>query len=134
MTYQEQLKHPKWQQKRLEVLEANEFTCSSCGSKDKQLHVHHPRYKKGAKIWEYEDGELECLCVDCHSQDHEIMELINDGLAQLGYSSKMQLLGYLDSMITPVIRHKQDESYCEGFADRFRNNTKSIIHMISKSF
>lgn len=46
------------------------FTCHSCGSKDKQLQVHHPRYIKGRCVWEYDDNELVCWCSDCH-KDYE---------------------------------------------------------------
>lgn len=31
MTYTEQLQHPNWQRKRLEVMEAAEFSCELCG-------------------------------------------------------------------------------------------------------
>jgi hypothetical protein len=40
-SYYDLLKHPEWQKKRLKVLEAAEFECATCGSKDKTLHVHH---------------------------------------------------------------------------------------------
>ena len=51
-TYFKMLKSPKWQKKRLEVLEAAEFKCSNCGSSEKTLHIHHSYYEKGKAPWE----------------------------------------------------------------------------------
>lgn len=66
MTYAEQLKSPKWQKKRLEILERDKFTYLSCGDTEKQLHVHHGIYLKGKMAWEYENETLHTLCCDCH--------------------------------------------------------------------
>lgn len=66
--YAKQLKDPRWQKRRLEVMNANNFTCEMCGEKDETLHVHHVNYKKGAKPWEYELRELRCFCETCHSE------------------------------------------------------------------
>jgi Zn finger protein HypA/HybF involved in hydrogenase expression len=81
MTYQEQIRHPKWQKKRLEVLKANKFRCQDCGNKEQELHVHHPFYRKGAMIWEYKVDELESLCHKCHKERHDITDKINKALA-----------------------------------------------------
>lgn len=64
--YWKKLKDPRWQKKRLEVMEKAEFTCKTCSAKDKTLTVHHINYRKGAEPWDYEDDELACLCEDCH--------------------------------------------------------------------
>lgn len=53
MTYTEQIKSPKWQKKRLKILERDEYTCKSCFNKEKTLHVHHLQYRKECNIWEY---------------------------------------------------------------------------------
>lgn len=70
MKYAEQIKSPKWQKKRLEILKRDEFTCQECGNKELTLHVHHKHYNKGAKIWEYENWELTTLCEICHNIQH----------------------------------------------------------------
>lgn len=70
-TYFEKLKDPRWQKKRLEVLEAGNWTCVDCGDKDSTLHVHHRQYFKGREPWEYEVGQLEVLCEECHRTGHE---------------------------------------------------------------
>ena len=43
-TYQEKLKHPKWQKKRLEILQRDEFKCVHCLDGESTLHVHHNMY------------------------------------------------------------------------------------------
>jgi 5-methylcytosine-specific restriction endonuclease McrA len=65
MTYSEKLKDPRWQKKRLEVLERAGWACEDCGTDTKQLEVHHPLYLKGREPWEY-NKSLMCLCSDCH--------------------------------------------------------------------
>lgn len=66
MTYKEKLKDPRWQKKRLEILERDNFTCCQCGDKEETLHVHHKGYIKGNEPWEYDNNYLETLCETCH--------------------------------------------------------------------
>ena len=77
MNYKEQIKSPKWQKKRLEVLELRGFKCEECKCEDKQLHVHHRFYIKGRKYWEYDNDVLQVLCEDCHQKEHEKPEEID---------------------------------------------------------
>lgn len=56
------------------MLEAADWTCSSCESKEKTLHVHHRIYIRGRKPWEYEASDLLVLCEDCHGVHHETKE------------------------------------------------------------
>lgn len=70
MDYNELLKSPKWQKKRLEVLQRDNFTCQVCGSKDKTLNVHHTYYDRTKKPWEYPMGAFITLCEECHKKEH----------------------------------------------------------------
>jgi len=72
MTYAEQLKHPKWQKKRLEVMSEADFKCQKCKSGDNTLNVHHKKYIKGRKAWQYRIQDFECLCENCHKFTHEL--------------------------------------------------------------
>jgi hypothetical protein len=83
MTYSEQLRHPNWQRVRLEVLNASDWQCGICGSKDKMLHVHHKQYIKGRMAWEYEISNFDALCDVCHSETHDTKALINEILASI---------------------------------------------------
>lgn len=95
LSYGEQLKHPKWQRRRLECLEAAGWECGNCGCKDTTLHVHHKRYLKGRMAWEYGDAELEVLCETCHQAEHITAEKVQQVLAATHTASALALLsGY----------------------------------------
>jgi len=68
MDYSEQLKSPKWQKKRLEIMQRDKFTCQLCGDKETTLNVHHINYINNKKCWEYKDKELITLCEHCHKE------------------------------------------------------------------
>jgi len=70
-TYFQKLQDPRWQKKRLEALEAAEWTCQCCMDSESTLHVHHRAYFKGREPWDYEVKQLEVLCKDCHESHHE---------------------------------------------------------------
>jgi hypothetical protein len=97
-TYSELLLDPRWQKKRLQILEAAEWRCAHCEDSEKTLHVHHLLYRKGAKPWEYEDRELIVLCADCHKSDHRLRDEIADGLARSGSICFPQIIGYLTGL------------------------------------
>jgi hypothetical protein len=71
MTYQEQLEDPRWQKKRLEVFQRDNFTCQRCWSSKKQLHAHHRYYISGRMAWQYSASALLTLCRDCHREVKE---------------------------------------------------------------
>lgn len=65
-TYAEKLRDPRWQKKRLEVMERDKFCCRRCYDRDSTLNVHHFAYRRGLAPWEYRNNELVTLCEDCH--------------------------------------------------------------------
>jgi hypothetical protein len=71
-TYAELLRDPRWQRRRLEIMERDNFTCLECNSHEKTLNVHHCYYESGLMPWEYPDDALKTLCQDCH----EIRQMI----------------------------------------------------------
>lgn len=75
--YLQLLKDPRWQKKRLQILQRDKFTCQHCGNTEKQLHVHHFRYSNVP--WddlENEDKYLITLCIDCHEKETETQKHI----------------------------------------------------------
>ena len=64
--YFEKLKDPRWQKKRLEILERDNWTCRYCGDTEKTLHVHHLFYIPKVEPWEIHNGFLLTLCERCH--------------------------------------------------------------------
>ena len=73
--YKSQYLHPKWQKKRLKILNRDDFKCCRCKSEEKTLHVHHKYYiNDGRKVWEYPNEALITLCEGCHETEHINME------------------------------------------------------------
>lgn len=114
MNYAQQIKHPNWQRKRLEVLEYYNFECMECGAKESTLNIHHPFYKRGAMIWQYEIEELQCLCEKCHKEEHAIDEQIKKLLSETYADNKLRILGQLKGS-KPYHDHKNMESFNEMF-------------------
>lgn len=73
-TYLEKLKDPRWQRKRLEVLDRAEFRCEVCMDSEATLHVHHKAYFKGREPWEYDADQLSAICENCHAEHHDTEE------------------------------------------------------------
>lgn len=67
-TYSEKLKDPRWQKKRLKILERDGFKCCYCGDEETTLNVHHKKYT--GEPWEANNEDLETLCETCHSLEH----------------------------------------------------------------
>lgn len=65
--YSEKLKDPRWQKKRLEILQRDEFTCQNCGDKENTLNVHHIAYS--GEPWEAPNNLLITYCEECHKQE-----------------------------------------------------------------
>lgn len=72
MIYPEQYKHPLWQKKRLEILEAADWKCEFCLSKDDTLHAHHISYRREADVWDYPLSNFLSLCENCHKFIHSL--------------------------------------------------------------
>jgi hypothetical protein len=64
IAYSDKLKNPKWQKKRLKVLERDNWTCTLCGDTETTLNVHHKKYK--GEPWDIDDSELKTYCYYCH--------------------------------------------------------------------
>ena len=69
MTYAEKFKDPRWQKKRLKVLERDNWQCQECGDKETTLHVHHLRYLPNKAPWDYSNNDLLTLCSFCHEDE-----------------------------------------------------------------
>lgn len=63
-SYAEKLKDPRWQKKRLEIFQRDDFMCQLCNSKERTLHVHHTEYS--GDPWEADDNSLITYCELCH--------------------------------------------------------------------
>lgn len=103
MDWKEQYRHPNWQRKRLEALEEADYVCRRCGGGDDTLHVHHRRYIKGRKVWEYAVRELEVLCESCHEITHSELELLKGLIAQIPSDALNEVIGLLTGFCSTAI-------------------------------
>lgn len=69
--YSEKLRDPRWQKKRLLILERDKWACQICGDDKSTLNVHHRWYEPGQEPWDATDLQLVTLCDDCHKSESE---------------------------------------------------------------
>lgn len=69
--YQQKLKDPRWQKKRLEILERDDWTCQNCFDYESTLVVHHRSYLPNVSPWDYPDDSLVTLCEECHENEKD---------------------------------------------------------------
>lgn len=72
--YSEKLKNPKWQKRRLEIFNRDNWKCQKCSDNETELVVHHKFYDKNTDPWQYGDDDLSTLCVNCHENEHKIID------------------------------------------------------------
>lgn len=82
-TYKEKLLHPKWQKKRLSILQRDKFTCQGCGDIETTLHIHHLKYNPNREPWDIEDEYLITYCSDCHLLIEFIKENHNEQITDI---------------------------------------------------
>ena len=71
--YAKALQHPKWQRKRLKIMERDKWRCKDCGNTEAQLHVHHLHYS--CKFpWQELNTNLITLCNSCHAKAHKLVK------------------------------------------------------------
>ena len=65
-TYSDKLKDPRWQKRRLRVMERDDWKCRDCRNHRSQLHVHHCYYIPGVDPWDQPEEAMLTLCDECH--------------------------------------------------------------------
>lgn len=149
--YSKKLRDPRWQKKRLEIMQRDEFTCQSCFDSESPLNVHHCYYEYGNDPWGYPDKSLVTLCESCH--EIETIEASNTKsdlikiLSQQGFlSSHFHELctGFIHfefkcpeyestvwgwALSAPEIFQyivEQHRQHCKQLADSFREGKKDV--------
>lgn len=92
-SYWDLLRDPRWQRKRLEIMERAGFECEDCGCDDTTLNVHHSYYEKGMNPWDYPDLSLHCLCEPCHEKAQEVLRKLHRQIGRLSLTEIEVLLG-----------------------------------------
>lgn len=111
MTYKEKLLDPRWQKKRLEILERDNWTCGHCGDTETTLHVHHFYYEKGKDPWEIDDYGLMAVCADCHAVNHlKMTELEKSLLGSVRSANRgnAEFLKLVNRVVTNAINDREN--------------------------
>lgn len=69
------LKDPRWQKKRLEIMNRDDFTCLLCSDKETSFNIHHKAYRANTSPWDYEDSNFQTLCEHCHAAVEELKKI-----------------------------------------------------------
>lgn len=78
--YGVKLQDPRWQKKRLEILDRDGFACQLCKDKESTLHVHHLKYI-GDNPWDTPDSLLITVCEACHEAEHMNLDQLSKKIA-----------------------------------------------------
>lgn len=97
-SYAELLKDPRWQRKRLQILERDGWKCTSCEAENVTLHVNHRRYAKSGNPWEVGDADLETLCEKCHEEESSTYRRARDLLCPLSTDDKEHVCGTMTGL------------------------------------
>jgi hypothetical protein len=96
-SYSSKLRDARWQKKRLEIMQRDNWTCRSCGANGEgvTLNVHHAYYITGRSPWEYPEYSLFTYCEDCHTyrrglEPHYMLAICN--LDRFEYASLLRLI------------------------------------------
>ncbi len=119
VSYKEKLRDPRWQRKKNEVLNRDNYQCFDCKSTTKNLQVHHLDYIQGIDPWEYPMDMLRTLCEKCHEKEkgridmerHLATTLMHKGFLMsdlLAFSCKLETDTQFCETLLKVLRDFQE--------------------------
>jgi hypothetical protein len=130
--YFAKLKDPRWQRKRLEILERDGWQCNRCGETATALNVHHRYYLKNRDPWDYEDDSLVSLCDPCHKNAEVLRQeliktvgVLHDAMAEqaIGYMQAQRVIDSDTPMSIALVSHEQ----VEGIADFLHTDDQVVF-------
>lgn len=107
-TYAEKLKDPRWQKKRLQILERDGWKCVVTGEKNQTLHVHHRRYHKDP--WDAPNEELETVC----EWVHEAISNFDKGLRSYYKDASISARDIMYSIVTAADTEARLAGHCDS--------------------
>jgi hypothetical protein len=132
-SYSEKLRSPKWQKRRLEILERDGWACQNCGDTEATLNVHHCYYDRDKEPWDYPGKSLITLCENCHMLERGAIRMTYDrmemGFNQSGFISKDFLLLIEDIDRWNIVEDKNFLMYAFSEILKNRDLQKKIIKM-----
>ncbi len=76
----EKLKDPRWQKKRLLIMQRDQFKCQRCGNTEENLQVHHLVYEENREPWDIPDENLITYCQSRHDTETILMKAATKSL------------------------------------------------------
>jgi hypothetical protein len=142
-SYYEKLKDPRWQKKRLKIMERDGFCCTLCYDKDKPLNVHHSFYIKNKNPWDYDDRILVTICESCHKNLKNNTNRLNYQIRKAGefapfdffkdlfilfnpFSTNKEKYISLSNIMVNMYFHDSDHRYCKIFMSFMEKLKKEI--------
>lgn len=124
--YGEKLRDPRWQKKRLEVFERDNWTCQACGDFEEELQVHHMKYK--GEPWEVALEDLETLCWSCHQNVSEFQKVMKRQLRipeELETISKPKAIRWIQLWLLfedymELVEFKHGKEHCFEFVKDYK--------------
>ena len=98
--YVDLLKDPRWQKKRLEIMERDRWACVSCQSTNKTLTVHHGLYRWGVAPWDLPSDTMWTLCEECHQRAQDRLADLKLEIGRLSpadYEDAIHAVLYIES-------------------------------------
>lgn len=102
-SYSDLLRDPRWQKKRLEILNAAGFKCEDCGSSDKELQVHHCIYLKDRLPWDYNRNTLMAICDICHKWRQDWETESKAWMAIFLRFSSLETIYHLNALLVSIV-------------------------------
>ena len=102
--YLEKLRDPRWQKRRLQICERDDWACQNCFDTKATLHVHHRYYENGEDPWEADDRALVTLCESCHQLEkkparREAEDLLIRALREHLFATELRELARLTARV-----------------------------------
>jgi hypothetical protein len=130
--YQKKLLDPRWQKKRLKILERDDWTCTVCGRIDRTLHVHHEEYF--GDPWDISDNKLSTVCCVCHEEKHlpnETKKVVN-----IKANKKISKHAFLSELlnIRSFSDYNQNPKALPQHIKNMWNSREKVYHMTDEYF
>ncbi len=109
MTYQEQLRDPRWQRRRLQILNAADFKCEDC-------EAHHCCYIRGLMAWEYGIELLMCVCDSCHVERQSKEDAIRVSIGKITRHLPLEQLEHEAWSIVAEMSARETSRLAEAFS------------------
>ena len=116
--YYEKLKDPRWQKKRLEILDRDKWQCRWCQDGSSTLHVHHLFYLPGREPWNIPNGFLITLCESCHKPEDVSFDNPPGVLTEI-----------IGTLLDEIWKYDATESSCLSSLERSIDSIKNIPAM-----